>query len=249
MPRVGTSHRAPPPLSGAPPSRAAPARRSHTFPARQTAGNCSPARRPRQPLRADTSGPAFPGRGGCDRPRPLPAGITGPAPWPRGARMRDSQPGTCRGNEDLPLLNGSPWDLLLAPSFSPSLLRPSVAELGSPGKWTPKLVTSQPRAGEGAGDADPGRRNLREALRPPVSPGLGSPYRRGASIMHALTCSGARARRACQPPPRPGGPGLVSSRSNRGGERGERGGDWGDVCKSEFWVQLSTRKKKRNVET
>lgn len=89
-----------------------------TLPVRQPAGNCSPARRPRHPLLADTSDPALPGRGVCDRPRPLLA-ITGPAPWPREARMRDShpgrggwgaqrQPGTCRRSEDPSLLSGSP---------------------------------------------------------------------------------------------------------------------------------------------
>ncbi|XP_041588284.1 basic proline-rich protein-like [Vulpes lagopus] len=216
------------PLPGAPPSAAAAARRSSTFPARRTAP-------PSHPLQADTSGPAPPG------PGRVPLAIPGshvPCRRPqREARMRDPPDGGGGGGEPggraEPGVGGGADPLARALSTFPALcLPPSGAGLRLRGKCTRKLVPPYSQPSEGAGAQGPGRRGAGaqgRSRRKPGGPAALAPLpRRGGHIprapqagtLHGLTCS-----RAQPPPPsrapsrQRAPPGALGSQRSRGTAR------------------------------
>lgn len=200
----------PRPLSGAPPSRAATARRSNTFPAGRTLGNCSPARRPQppfpHPLLADTSGAPPSEAGACvtgppGKPRP-PSEMTGPAPltardtdarhpgWKIGESRRAAPEPVrrvwvirCQTDSQNPLLSLRSWH-----SLSRLGELNSGSEESAPKSWLfLRLIPEE--LGElilGAGAA---AKSLLPAAHAPLTPGCGRITQPEASIMHGLTCS------------------------------------------------------------
>ncbi|XP_046958443.1 proline-rich proteoglycan 2-like [Lynx rufus] len=228
----------PRPLPGTPPSGAATARRSSTFPARRPAASRSPTRPPhRHPLTTRSSGtprgPAFPGPG-----RVSLAILGGHVPSRRSqreARVRD--PPSRRGEEGWGSrtrrrsLGHSPPDGWRGPPRGSSLrvsgtlpLPPGGAELGFRGKCTRKLVTSQ--------DSAPRRRSGR-TVEAAEGPSSRQPTPHFPGLRH---CTGL-------PAPGPAGPRRLpaSRRRRRRVPSGPRSSgrvwvvsDRGGVCECEF---------------